>query len=94
MSSTPLSCVLKMLNFMLREFHRKKKIPVNGILGAIYELEKGSAWPAASGCPTGSGVPERPSSLLMSKAVPRVSREEKILHHRKQVISKWTQLTL
>ena len=44
--------------------------------------------------PMGSGVPERPSSLRTSKAVPRVSREGKILHHEKQVISKWTQLTL
>lgn len=44
--------------------------------------------------PMGSGVPERPSSLLTSKAVPQVSREGKILHQGKQVISKWTQLTL
>ena len=28
---------------------KKKKIPVNGILGGIYELEKGPAWPVASG---------------------------------------------
>ena len=44
--------------------------------------------------PTGSGVPERPCSLLNSKAVPWVSREEKILHHGKKIISKWTRLTL
>ena len=44
--------------------------------------------------PTGSGVPERPCSLLNSKAVPRVSWEEKILHHGKKIISKWTRLTL
>lgn len=28
---------------------QKNKIPVNGILGAIYELEKGAAWPVALG---------------------------------------------
>lgn len=57
MSSTPLSHVLKMLKFYVKRIsQKKKKIPVNGILGAIYELKKGSAWPAVSGCPTGSGV--------------------------------------
>lgn len=44
--------------------------------------------------PTDSGVPERPCPLLNSKAVPRVSQEEKILHHGKKIISKWIRLTL
>lgn len=55
-------------------------------VGTVYQLEKGVAWPTASVWALWvPASPRGPVPLLTSETVPRVSREERILHHVKQL---------